>query len=74
MLLVSLGACGIDTPVFERKETLMGKYGEDTKLIYDLADQVTHQHRHHSHIHTCCILLMYAYVNRVVKFYHYDMI
>lgn len=33
------GAVGIDTPVFERRETLMGKYGEDSKLIYDLADQ-----------------------------------
>ncbi|XP_041936771.1 histidine--tRNA ligase-like isoform X1 [Alosa sapidissima] len=29
----------IDTPVFELKETLMGKYGEDSKLIYDLKDQ-----------------------------------
>ena len=29
----------IETPVFELKETLMGKYGEDSKLIYDLADQ-----------------------------------
>lgn len=29
----------IDTPVFELRETLMGKYGEDSKLIYDLADQ-----------------------------------
>ena len=29
----------IDTPVFELKESLMGKYGEDTKLIYDLEDQ-----------------------------------
>ena len=28
----------IDTPVFELRETLMGKYGEDSKLIYDLAD------------------------------------
>lgn len=28
-----------DTPVFELKETLTGKYGEDSKLIYDLADQ-----------------------------------
>lgn len=26
-------------PVFELKETLTGKYGEDSKLIYDLADQ-----------------------------------
>lgn len=25
--------------VFELRETLMGKYGEDSKLIYDLADQ-----------------------------------
>ena len=33
------GACEIDTPVFELKETLMGKYGEDSKLIYDLQDQ-----------------------------------
>lgn len=33
------GAVGIDTPVFELKETLTGKYGEDSKLIYDLADQ-----------------------------------
>lgn len=33
------GAVTIDTPVFERKEILSGKYGEDSKLIYDLADQ-----------------------------------
>lgn len=33
------GAVTIDTPVFERRETLTGKYGEDSKLIYDLADQ-----------------------------------
>jgi histidyl-tRNA synthetase len=33
------GACEIDTPVFELKETLTGKYGEDSKLIYDLEDQ-----------------------------------
>ncbi|EDO05716.1 putative histidyl-tRNA synthetase [Babesia bovis T2Bo] len=32
------GACEIDTPVFELRETLMGKYGEDQKLIYDLKD------------------------------------
>eukprot|EP01022_Parablepharisma_sp_SALTPOND_P012006 TRINITY_DN1531_c0_g1_i1.p2 TRINITY_DN1531_c0_g1~~TRINITY_DN1531_c0_g1_i1.p2 ORF type:complete len:677 (-),score=114.80 TRINITY_DN1531_c0_g1_i1:13434-15464(-) len=35
----SHGALEIDTPVFELKETLMGKYGEESKLIYDLADQ-----------------------------------
>jgi histidyl-tRNA synthetase len=34
------GAVTIDTPVMELKETLTGKYGEDSKLIYDLADQV----------------------------------
>lgn len=33
------GASEIDTPVFELKETLMGKYGEESKLIYDLEDQ-----------------------------------
>lgn len=33
------GAVEIDTPVFELKEILTGKYGEDSKLIYDLADQ-----------------------------------
>jgi len=34
------GATVLDTPVFELRETLIGKYGEDSKLIYDLADQV----------------------------------
>ena len=33
------GAVTIDTPVFELKEILAGKYGEDSKLIYDLEDQ-----------------------------------
>ena len=33
------GAVTIDTPVFELKEILAGKYGEDSKLIYDLKDQ-----------------------------------
>lgn len=33
------GAVEIDTPVFELRETLMGKYGENSKLIYDLQDQ-----------------------------------
>ncbi|KZT42597.1 histidyl-tRNA synthetase [Sistotremastrum suecicum HHB10207 ss-3] len=32
------GSC-LDTPVFERKEILAGKYGEDAKLIFDLQDQ-----------------------------------
>ncbi|KAK8738849.1 hypothetical protein OTU49_003703 [Cherax quadricarinatus] len=33
------GAVEIETPVFELKEVLTGKYGEDAKLIYDLEDQ-----------------------------------
>lgn len=33
------GAVSLDTPVFELKEILSGKYGEDSKLIYDLQDQ-----------------------------------
>lgn len=33
------GGESIDTPVFELKEVLTGKYGEDSKLIYDLKDQ-----------------------------------
>lgn len=33
------GAAEIDTPVFELKETLTSKYGEESKLIYDLEDQ-----------------------------------
>uniref|UniRef100_A0A182W2L3 histidine--tRNA ligase n=1 Tax=Anopheles minimus TaxID=112268 RepID=A0A182W2L3_9DIPT len=33
------GAETIDTPVFELKQVLTGKYGEDGKLIYDLKDQ-----------------------------------
>ncbi len=35
------GAVQIDTPVFELKDTLTNKYGEDSKLIYELADQVS---------------------------------
>ncbi|KAF2020269.1 histidyl-tRNA synthetase [Aaosphaeria arxii CBS 175.79] len=33
------GAETLDTPVFELREILSGKYGEDSKLIYDLQDQ-----------------------------------
>ncbi|KAF1838480.1 histidyl-tRNA synthetase [Decorospora gaudefroyi] len=33
------GATTLDTPVFELKDILSGKYGEDSKLIYDLQDQ-----------------------------------
>ncbi|KAI1338495.1 hypothetical protein F5Y15DRAFT_385954 [Xylariaceae sp. FL0016] len=33
------GGVTIDTPVFELREILAGKYGEDSKLIYDLANQ-----------------------------------
>ncbi|PWN47878.1 histidyl-tRNA synthetase [Violaceomyces palustris] len=38
-VFTSHGAVTIDTPVFEMKEILAGKYGEDSKLIYDLQDQ-----------------------------------
>lgn len=33
------GGVTIDTPVFELREILAGKYGEDSKLIYNLEDQ-----------------------------------
>ncbi|KAI0182924.1 histidyl-tRNA mitochondrial precursor [Xylaria flabelliformis] len=33
------GGVQLDTPVFELKNILSGKYGEDSKLIYELADQ-----------------------------------
>eukprot|EP00919_Chromeraceae_sp_WS-2016_P007340 GHVR01017269.1.p1 GENE.GHVR01017269.1~~GHVR01017269.1.p1 ORF type:complete len:438 (+),score=126.78 GHVR01017269.1:710-2023(+) len=33
------GAIQLDTPVFELRETLMGKYGDEQKLVYDLKDQ-----------------------------------
>lgn len=33
------GAQALDTPVFELTEVLTGKYGEESKLIYDLTDQ-----------------------------------
>jgi histidine ammonia-lyase len=29
----------IDTPTFERKDILLGKYGDQQKLVFDLADQ-----------------------------------
>ncbi|TBU26849.1 histidyl-tRNA synthetase [Dichomitus squalens] len=35
----TFGGSQLDTPVFERKEVLAGKYGEDQKLIFDLMDQ-----------------------------------
>ena len=38
-IFIRHGAVELDTPVFELKETLTGKYGEDSKLIYDLEDQ-----------------------------------
>lgn len=33
------GCVTIDTPVFEKREILMGKYGDNDKLVYDLEDQ-----------------------------------
>lgn len=38
-IFVKYGASTIDTPVIELREILAGKYGEDSKLIYDLQDQ-----------------------------------
>jgi len=38
-IFVKYGGSTIDTPVFELREILAGKYGEDSKLIYDLQDQ-----------------------------------
>lgn len=35
------GAVQIDTPVFELREVLQNKYGEDSKLIYDLSDEMS---------------------------------
>ncbi|RDX46824.1 histidyl-tRNA synthetase [Lentinus brumalis] len=38
-VFTTFGGSQLDTPVFERKEVLTGKYGEDQKLIFDLMDQ-----------------------------------
>ncbi|KAJ2914931.1 hypothetical protein MD484_g5486, partial [Candolleomyces efflorescens] len=38
-VFTSFGASCLDTPVFERKDVLTDKYGEDSKLIFDLKDQ-----------------------------------
>lgn len=35
----TFGGSQLDTPIFERKEILTDKYGEDAKLIFDLMDQ-----------------------------------
>jgi hypothetical protein len=56
------GAVAIDTPVFELRETLMGKYGEDSKLIYDLADQVGVPR---GDCRTLCVFLMVGRCARV---------
>ncbi|KAF5591992.1 histidine-tRNA ligase mitochondrial [Fusarium subglutinans] len=33
------GGIPLDTPVFELREVLAGKYGEDARLIYNVEDQ-----------------------------------
>lgn len=38
-VFTTFGGGQLDTPVFERKEVLTDKYGEDAKLIFDLMDQ-----------------------------------
>ena len=73
------GAVTLSTPVFELKETLTGKYGEDSKLIYDLADQggellslrydLTVSILVHVHNTNCTI--MYYTVMTVVLYYDY---
>lgn len=35
------GAVAIDTPVFELRDVLLNKYGEDSKLIYHLSDDMS---------------------------------
>lgn len=42
-IFIKYGAVGIKTPVFELYETLMGKYGSDEKLIFELNDQGSNQ-------------------------------
>lgn len=54
----SHGAQAIDTPVFELKEILTGKYGEDSKLIYDLEDQGGESLSLVSFLHIFCNLLV----------------
>ncbi|KAL5533884.1 hypothetical protein ACEPAG_344 [Sanghuangporus baumii] len=38
-VFTTYGGSQLDTPVFERKDILTDKYGEDSKLIFDLMDQ-----------------------------------
>ncbi|KAL5535853.1 HTS1 [Sanghuangporus sanghuang] len=38
-VFTAYGGSQLDTPIFERKDILTDKYGEDSKLIFDLMDQ-----------------------------------
>lgn len=38
-VFIKHGAVTIDTPVFELRSTLFGKYGDNNKLVFDLNDQ-----------------------------------
>ncbi|NBX75023.1 MAG: hypothetical protein EBQ92_00505, partial [Proteobacteria bacterium] len=40
-IFISHGGQQIDTPVMERRDTLLGQYGDGNKLVYDLDDQGT---------------------------------
>lgn len=62
-VFTSFGGTGLDTPVFERKDILAGKYGEDAKLIFDLADQGGEQLALR-YDHTVCICGFRARNNR----------
>lgn len=61
------GAVTIDTPIFERKEILTQKYGEDSKLIYDLNDQSGELLSLRYDL-TVIIFLQYYYINRKTAF------
>src|ERR1700761_4086201 len=52
------GSC-LDTPVFERKDVLTDKYGEDAKLIYDLLDQGGEQLALRYDHTVCCTRITY---------------
>lgn len=65
------GAVEIDTPTFELKHILTGKYGEDSKLIYDLADQSKSKHSLRYDLTVPFARYMATYTNiKKIKRYH----
>src|SRR3954469_10822586 len=61
----------IDTPVFELKEILAGKYGEDSKLIYDLADQGGEicSLRYDLTVPFTCWLAMHSHIQNIQRYH-----